>query len=165
MRASLVVAALGATLLVHGTVLAEDSKTGSKATTDAVETNPTGRERIVVDDGPNRLLLATGFVTLGFAYGISAYVAVGTEHGSEKWLFVPIAGPWVALARREDCGDRCNVEGASRALLVADGIVQLAGVAQIAAAFVTRELKERERPIIVPMRVEGGAGVSAVGTF
>lgn len=151
MRPSLVLALL----LLPGSAFGEESK----ATTEPMESPAGTHERVVVDNGPNRLLLTTGFVTIGFAYAMSAYVALGSHHASEKWLYVPVAGPWVAFARPD------GLDATSRALLVADGLVQLAGVAQLAAAFVTRELKERDRPIIVPLRVEGGAGAAAVGTF
>lgn len=165
--------------LVAGTVLAVASpaRADSKATTTPTTPEPTRleREHAVVDRGPNRLLLATGVATLGFAYGVSAWVGASTERPSERWLLVPVAGPWVTLARREDCGDprsaRCDVEPTFSALFVVSGLVQLGGAAQIVAAFLKRELRETDRPVIeprvavLPAGVPGGAALTARGSF
>lgn len=121
------------------------------------------------DRGPNRLLMATGIATLGFSYSVSAYVGATSPRASEQWLVVPLLGPWVALARREECGESpavtCDTEPTYKALLLADGAMQLAGVAQIAFAFVKRELRDTERPLVMPIAVRGGAGVGALATF
>ena len=165
MRALVPIAFLGATLAA-----AADARADSKATTSP--TTPTTAEKperatsAFVDAGPNRLLLGTGITTLGFAYGIAAYVGATTERSSERWLIVPFAGPWLALANREGCAETgttpCDVDPAFRGLLVADGLLQLAGAAQIALAFVKRE---RRDVTFLPSRVPGGAGLVALGTF
>lgn len=154
-----------------------DSKATTQPTTPAALPPATAAERpyVLEDHGPNRLLLATGLATLGFAYGVSAYAALTTERDSEKWLLVPVAGPWLTLIRREDCGDRasarCDVESTFAGLFVASGLLQLAGVVQIAAAFAKRELREVDRPVVpfraavLPAAVPGGAALAAQGTF
>jgi hypothetical protein len=126
--------------------------------------------RIVIEDrGPNRLLLATGIATLGFNYAVSAWVGVTSPRESERFLTVPLFGPWLALARREGCGGEgavtCENETTYVGLLIADGALQALGAAQIGFAFVKREKRELERPAIVPLRLDHGAGVAAVGTF
>lgn len=121
------------------------------------------------DHGPNRLLLATGIATLGFTYGVSSYLGVTSARESDRWLLVPFSGPFVAVARREPCGERpaipCDTEPTYKALLIVDGGLQLAGAALIALAFVKRELRETPRPLVMPLAMRGGAGVAAVTVF
>jgi hypothetical protein len=157
-------------ILVASALTAADARADSKATTaESLRDDPH-----VIDGGPNRLLLATGLATLGFAYGISAYVGATTERGSERWLLVPVSGPWLALARREGCAEvgatPCDVEPTFQGLLVADGLIQLAGVAQLALAFVKRERRETQAAVartvsLLPARMPGGAGLFAHGAF
>lgn len=127
-------------------------------------------ETIVVEDrGPNQLLLATGVATLGFSYAVSGWVGATSSRASERFLLVPVAGPWLALSRRETCGERpavpCDIEPTYDALFVVDGVLQGLGLAQVAYAFVKREKREVERPSVVPLSIPRGAGVAAVGTF
>lgn len=121
------------------------------------------------DAGPNRLLLATGLATLGFAYSVSAWVGLTSPHESERWLVVPFVGPWAAIAQREQCGESplvpCATDSAYIALLAVDGALQLAGIAQIALAIVKRERREVERPLVMPIAIRGGAGLSATAAF
>lgn len=149
----------------------------SKATTTPTAPEPAASDRpyVVEDRGPNRLLLATGVATLGFTYGVSAYAGATTTWDSERWLLVPLVGPWLTLIRREGCGApdsaRCEVEPTFSALFVASGLLQLGGAVQIAAAFLKRELHEVDRPVvqrtvaIVPSGVPGGATLAARGIF
>jgi hypothetical protein len=130
---------------------------------------PASRVRIE-DRGPNRLLLATGIATLGFSFAVSGYVGATSPRESERFLLVPAIGPFIALAERESCGGQpssvsCNAESTYQGLLVASGAMQLAGVAQIALAFVTRERREIERPVVMPLALRGGAGIGASATF
>ena len=127
-------------------------------------------ERVVVEDrGPNHLLLATGIATFGFSYAVSGWVGLTSPRASERFLVVPVAGPWIALSRRALCGERpavpCDTERTYEGLLIADGILQGLGLAQIGYAFVKREKREVERTTVVPLTIAHGAGVAAVGTF
>lgn len=126
--------------------------------------------RVVIEDrGPNRMLLATGIATLGFAYGVSGWVGATSPHESERFLLVPVLGPWGALAEREHCGPSpavpCDRDHTYEGLIVASGAMQLAGVAQIAFAFVKRERREVERPLVMPVAFRAGAGLGATATF
>lgn len=117
---------------------------------------------------PNQLLLATGIATAGFTYAASAYVGLTSPHASSHWLVLPLAGPWVSLGTRGTCGrssaSTCEVESAYKTLLVVDGIVQLAGAAQILAAFFQREPK-RSSITIAPVHVPGGAALVGTARF
>lgn len=126
--------------------------------------------RVTIEDrGPNRLLLATGIATLGFSYGVSSWVGATSPHASERFLLVPVFGPWVALTEREHCGPRpavpCESDHTYEGLIVASGALQLAGIAQIAFAFVKRERREIERPLVMPVAFRSGAGLGATATF
>jgi hypothetical protein len=140
---------------------------------------PASRVRIE-DRGPNRLLLATGIATLGFSYSVSAYIGATSPRESERFLLVPAVGPFIALAERDPCASfpstssstsavpssvPCDREPTYQGLLIASGAMQLAGIAQIALAFVTRERRETERPLVMPLAVRGGAGIGASTTF
>lgn len=161
-----------AALSIASTALGDSKATTTEAT---LERAADDRQPVLVDRGPNRLLLGTGIATLGFTYGVSAWVGATTEWPSERWLLVPVVGPWLTLVRREDCGDpasaRCDVEPAFTALFVTSGVLQLGGLVQIYAAFLKRELREADRPVvapgvaIVPATVPGGAALAARGIF
>lgn len=124
----------------------------------------------VEDRGPNRLLLATGIATFGFAYGVSGYIGATSSEESDRFLLVPAVGPFVALAERAGCAPgststRCMNESTYEGLLVASGAMQLAGLAQIAVAFIVRERREIQRPLVMPLALRQGGGVVALATF
>lgn len=129
---------------------------------------PASRVRIE-DRGPNRLLMATGLATFGFSYSVSAYVGAASQRESDRFLVVPAAGPFIALVERDACGTAatgaCTNEMTYEGLLVASGVMQLAGLAQIGLAFITRERREVERPLVMPQALRGGAGLGAVAQF
>jgi hypothetical protein len=123
----------------------------------------------VEDRGPNRMILASGIATLGFSYGVSGYVGATSPRESERFLLVPVLGPWMALAEREACGSPpavpCETESTYQALLVASGGLQLLGLAEVAYAFVKRERREVERPLVTALAFRGGAGIGAIAKF
>lgn len=125
-----------------------------------------GDEGRFVNGGPNRFLVTTGATTFAFAYLTAAYVGAVSDRASDRMLLIPIAGPWVTLAARSSCDATggCEAETTYKTLAVVDGIVQLAGVAQIAAAYVVGE----RVPVSVAfstMAVRGGIGATASGVF
>ncbi|CAN5119591.1 hypothetical protein BH09MYX1_BH09MYX1_62000 [soil metagenome] len=80
--------------------------------------------------------LVFGAVALGLGWLPSLYVAASSSVGSDGWLAVPGFGPWIALAARPECipdpstpSPTCLDDGTSRIGLVADGILQTAGLA------------------------------------
>jgi hypothetical protein len=126
--------------------------------------------RIEIEDrGPNRMILASGIATFGFSYGVSGYVGATSPHESERFLLVPVFGPWMALVEREACGPSpavsCETESTYQALLVASGGLQLLGLAEVAYAFVKRERREVERPLVTALAFRGGAGLGATAKF
>lgn len=131
---------------------------------------------VVAKGGPNALLLTSGSATFAFGYAGAAWVGATSTLDTDRSLLFPIAGPWVALEARAPCGGDvggvCAHETTYDALLIADGIVQLAGIAQIALAFMHRDLRSDEAPIVgarvhvIPSRTAGGGlGMAASGMF
>jgi hypothetical protein len=109
-----------------------------------------------VYDEWNPPVFAAGAAVFGSAYTASAIVSATSTHAGADHLAIPIVGPWLAL----------RDWGKPDALLVADGILQLAGVAAIIHSFVFpahhRVITRVARDVYVaPM----GAGICVVGRF
>jgi hypothetical protein len=124
--------------------------------------------------GPHRAMIGTGVLTLVVWYVPSAIVASNSRISGDSHLAVPVAGPWLDLADRPQCGAgniSCRTERLNQTMLVLDGLFQAWGVgAVITGLFVT----ERPRPPapaaatlrISPAQVGPSAyGVAAIGTF
>ncbi|HLV68534.1 MAG TPA: hypothetical protein VKY73_22110 [Polyangiaceae bacterium] len=131
--------------------------------------------------GPNPRLLTSGIWTLGLSYVPALVVAIESDHPGDKYLFTPVAGPWLNLAHRGDCADRgsCDNETLNKVLLVTDGVFQGIGALQILGAFLltddpqtTVATQKREKQpdsasvTFRPARFGTGAyGVAATGNF
>ena len=77
----------------------------------------------------NAPVLAVGALGLGASYGASATVAATSDRNGADRLFVPVAGPWLALSVWGDCpitAMRCDSATTGKVLLVVDGVVQAA---------------------------------------
>ncbi|MDB4936164.1 MAG: hypothetical protein JWP87_3136 [Labilithrix sp.] len=165
-------------LLLSIAALTSTAATASAAEPSVGEPHSAETRAKLVDMGPNRLLLATGAATFAFAYGGSLWVGATSTRSSDRPLLVPFAGPWLAFARRGSCdadgGSRpCGPETTYAALLVADGLVQAAGVVQIALAFLHRDMRSAKEPLVNTARLSiaparttnGGLGIAAAGAF
>jgi hypothetical protein len=123
-------------------------------------------------------LIVAGVVVTGLAWGVSLacaaswpYVpnpAPGAESGppGSGQLKIPVVGPWVMLAQSGCAPDEpyCAAAkvGVRDALLVLDGIVQLAGVALIAEAIVMKTTSTpAKKTSLLGLRV-GGVEVTPV---
>ena len=129
--------------------------------------------------GPNRTLLKSGAWTLGLSYVPALIVGIESDLPEDRYLFVPVAGPWVDLAKR-DC-PTCEHETLNKVLLATDGIFQGIGSLQIIGSFLFFERTEttvvsRRGPSdsrksdfslrLSPKRyASGGYGLIADGTF
>lgn len=101
--------------------------------------------------GPNMGLVTSGIVMFGLSYGTSAVIASTSDRDEDDNLYVPLAGPWMNLADRPDCGNECGTETAYKIALVADGIFQAAGALQIIGGLFIwpRERSTRSSPSTV----------------
>src|SRR5687768_7526558 len=80
--------------------------------------------------GPNRTLLRSGAWTLGLSYVPALVVGIESDLPADRYLLVPVAGPWLDLGNRGDC-DGCDRETLNKVLLVTDGVFQGLGSLQI----------------------------------
>jgi hypothetical protein len=130
-------------------------------------------------------LLVAGIVVLSISYAPTAYVGLGSQRAADRVLLLPAAGPWIDLANRPACVppqvpagiqlpvDPCIGETASRAALVASGVLQDLGLLLTVIGLPSHsrivpdgnrglgEQKPQPRVAIVPTSMGG----MAVGTF
>ena len=65
------------------------------------------------------------------SYATSAVVAGTSDHEGADRLFIPVVGPWMALNDWNTCSGTqllCTSSDTDKALLIADGVVQAAGL-------------------------------------
>jgi hypothetical protein len=133
---------------------------------------PESRTYYVEQQRPQTGLIAAGVLTLGLSYGPSLVVATTSKEPADKYLTVPVAGPWIDLAKRPGCQGRdteCSRERSNQVLLVANGIFQAIGALELIVGLTVPEttlvavkgttLKVR------PSAGMNGAGITAYGTF
>jgi hypothetical protein len=81
-------------------------------------------------------LFVAGTVTFLTSYGLSFGIAASTLDRDNRGLYVPVAGPWIALAANHPCEGGCADDTRDDVLLVLDGVAQAAGVALMATSLV-----------------------------
>ena len=140
---------------------------------------PSHSETVTEKSGPSKGLLFSGALTLGLTYGAGVVVAATSNRDADHRMFVPIAGPWMALFNRGDCGGMtgrsCDTETTYNVLIVADGVGQALGSLMLVEAFLnpatktvsrTTTGKEKPRVHLSPAAMgAGGYGMLAVGSF
>lgn len=89
---------------------------------------PEGNE--VYDDW-NAPVFATGALVFGGSYAAAAIAGSESNHPGADRLWVPVAGPWLALNDWGACpieNPRCDTNTTDKVLLIADGVFQAAGL-------------------------------------
>ena len=138
----------------------------------------TKSETVTQKGGPSTAMLTSGIVTFGVTYAAAAIVAGESNRSADKNMFVPVAGPWMAMFNRGGCGGSsgrdCNTETTYKVLIVADGIGQALGALMFIDAFLNPETittsrtttaSEKPKVRIAPSSVGSGYGMLAVGSF
>ena len=82
-------------------------------------------------DAWNAPVFTTGAILFGGSYAASAIVSGESDHPGANRLWVPVVGPWLALNDWGSCPidqPRCDTNTTDKVLLIADGVVQAAGI-------------------------------------
>lgn len=189
MKLSSIAAVMGAVVVVGTASLARaQEKKVAQKTDVAVEGVPRSEEppRVVEKTetttetgGPSRAMMASGVVTFGLAYIPSVVVAATSDRTPDHRLYIPFAGPWMALPDRGGCGGEtghgCNAETTYKVLLVVDGIVQALGGVLFVRSFFTPEVETVSTTTraastsptvhLAPTVSASGYGLTAIGAF
>jgi hypothetical protein len=126
--------------------------------------------------GPSRAMLFSGVATFGISYGAAAVVAGASDLDADHRMFVPIAGPWMALSGRGGCGAgtprSCDAATTDKVLIITDGVFQGLGALLIVESFLNPETVTTTRASADPATVHvaptfgsNGYGLAAFGNF
>ena len=108
------------------------------------DTPPFGPAPAESSEGPETPpLYMAGAITFLTSYGLSVGYTASTLERDYRGLYVPVVGPWIALAARTPC-DGCEHAAGNHLLLALDGVAQAVGVAMIATS-VIEERRARAR--------------------
>jgi hypothetical protein len=129
-----------------------------------------------VDTTPNADLIASGLFTFAIPYVASVVVANESTRREDRYLYTPVAGPWLDLANRDECPavGSCSNETAFKILLVADGVLQGFGALEVLAGLAfpeTRPTTTTTRSYsspqvrVAPSVTRASAGLTAFGRF
>lgn len=127
---------------------------------------------VVRERTPDVRVLTGGALLFGIPYTASVVVASRSGVDEDRFLYVPVAGPWIDLVARPECPPirvECSNSTATSAALVGDGILQAAGTALVIRSFVSPEKTwiirgRRARATLAPV-VGPTTGFAAVGSF
>jgi hypothetical protein len=120
--------------------------------------------------------LFSGIGTFGISYGAAVVVAATSDLDADHRLYVPFAGPWMALSGRGACGAgtprSCDAATANKVLIISDGVFQALGGLLIVESFlnpetrtVTRARAEQPTIQVTPLVGSNGYGLAAFGNF
>ena len=133
------------------------------------------RETVTERGGPSRSMLFSGVVTFGISYGAAAVVASESDLSADHSMYVPFAGPWMALSGRGPCGvgtpRSCDAATANKVLIITDGVFQGLGGLLILEAFLNPETHTTTRAAleprvqVAPLVGSNGYGLAAFGNF
>jgi hypothetical protein len=134
------------------------------------------RETVTEKGGPSHSMLFSGVGTFGISYGAAVVVAATSDLDADHRMYVPFAGPWMALSGRGPCGvgtpRTCDAATADKVLIIADGVFQGLGGLLIVESFlnpetrtVTRARAEQPTIRVTPLVGSNGYGLAAFGNF
>jgi len=167
-------AVMGATSIASAQDTTDTSQSQTTITTTSTSRTPYGSDVPVTESSvPNRpLLVGSGFLGVA-AYVPSAVAGAVSDRSEDRYLFIPVAGPWVDLANR-DCNARpCGDEPMNKALIIGSGVVQGVAALGVLTSFFVPERRTvvstastKKNFFVAPASLGRSAyGMSAVGTF
>jgi hypothetical protein len=119
-------------------------------------------------------MLAAGLLFFGVPYAASAATAYTSRRPEDqRYLYVPVAGPWLDLANRRDTASRPAAnEAFNTTLLFFGGAVQGLGALMIIGSLLVPETRTQSWHVVGtdklhvhPMAVGSGYGIGAAGQF
>jgi len=96
-----------------------------------------------LESRPRKGLVVAGPIVFGVPYFLSLSVAASSRYTPDRWLYLPIAGPFLDLAgRKEECSPNgisnnvatyygCNDDSTARFFLMFDGLMQVSGMTML----------------------------------
>lgn len=134
------------------------------------------RETVTERGGPSHSMLFSGLGTFGISYGAAFVVAATSDLDADHRMYVPFAGPWMALSGRGPCGigtpRTCDAATTNKVLIITDGVFQALGGLLIVESFlnpetrtVTRARAEQPTIQVAPLVGSNGYGLAAFGNF
>ena len=124
-----------------------------------------------VSSVPNGPMIWSGLFTFAVPYTISVVVGATSKLDQDRFLFIPLVGPWIDFATRPGCPTvlgTCAGETAARVGLGFDGAFQgLGAVAFVSGFFWRREVVVSDSMsfIVTPYGGRGSGGLVAAGHF
>ncbi|HUH04827.1 MAG TPA: hypothetical protein VML75_22675 [Kofleriaceae bacterium] len=122
----------------------------------------------------NTTPILTGALTFGLSYGAAVMVAATTDSSANDRLYVPLIGPWLAIADRPECPvdeQSCDSETTKKVLLGVDGVFQAVGAITLVYGLLTPRSYTRttvagQQVEVVPVAMQGGGnGFGLTGSF
>jgi hypothetical protein len=170
--ASIVAAAISCSFTLSVSAFAQEkpaTESGAGKTTAIDETRV--KEFGGPPDSTRIPLLLTGVGFLGGAYGAgAAFAATSNDIPGVEFLYIPVAGPWIAVGENgcrptEPLCDDSEI--ALRDILyIVSSLSQMGGIGLIAqGVFLPSGDDDALKAAILPMPVASGTGISIVGTF
>lgn len=119
---------------------------------------------------PNGALIGSGLTMFAFSYIPSMIVAASSSRAGDNTLYVPVAGPWMNLAQRDNAcpNGRCPGDTPNKVLLAFDGVFQGLGALQVLGGFLfptTRTVTQTAGVHVLPSVSAHQVGLTAVGAF
>jgi len=124
-----------------------------------------------IERRPNRALLSTGGTVFLLSYVPSVVAGAVSSNDADRNLFIPVVGPWMALADHDGKAD-----DVAKGMIITSGVAQTAGILlAVGSLIIPESTRVEERTVtakaqapkvsFTPVSFAAGAGVGAVGRF